>query len=496
MASIFNSLPLIFSIFIILLIVLSSAGGFTVDLIHRDSPKSPFYDPSASRTDRLTNAVRRSFTRAASHSRKQNCLAPNNIQSEIIPASGEYLMKISIGTPRFQVLVIADTGSDLTWTQCKPCKNCYKQKAPLFDPKQSSTYRALSAQRALVKPLVLLLRVDRIETFVNTARATGTSPSAGETLRWRLSLSGPVRARLFPFNQVLLLLGRPRIESTSKIKFGEDAVVSGKGVVSTPILKKEVDTFYYLTLESISTMEDELVKAINKKNTADPQQFFSLCYSDTSIVPPALTFNFKGGAKVVLPPSSTFVLNGDLLCLAMIPTNDLAIFGNLSQMNFLIGYDLEKSVLSFKPTDCDKHKISFGEDAVVSGEGVVSTPIVKKEVDTFYYLTLESITVGNKSLAYKAKQPSGAEPAYSGEEGNIIIDSGTTLTFLPADLYEAMENELVKAINKETTPDPQQSLRLCYDSNTNVVDLPALTFNFRGAEVVCRRRAASYRMEI
>ncbi|XP_058228529.1 aspartic proteinase CDR1-like [Rhododendron vialii] len=439
MATIFNSLPL-FSIFIIQLIVLSSAGGgFTVDLIHRDSPKSPFYDPSASRTDRLTNAVRRSFTRAASHSRKQNCLAPNNIQSEIIPASGEYLMKISIGTPRFQVLVIADTGSDITWTQCKPCKNCYKQKAPLFDPKQSSTYRALTCTTRACQAAGASssCRQDKnicqySESYGDRSFSRGDlavetftfASSSGQALSFPTKVFGCGFSNAGTFNEsasgIIGLGGGPlsivrqlskvingkfsyclvdlESSSTSKIKFGEDAVVSGKGVVSTPIVKKEIDTFYYLTLESISvgnkrlahktklpsetgstfkgeegniiidsgttltflpvdlyeTMEDELVKAINKKYTADPQRFFSLCYSDTSIVPPALTFNFKGGAKVVLPPSSTFVLNGDLLCLAMVPTNDLAIFGNLSQMNFLIGYDLEKSVLSFKPTDCLK----------------------------------------------------------------------------------------------------------------------------------------------
>ena len=39
-----------------------------------------------------------------------------------------------------KVLGIANTGSDLTWTQCEPCEKCYKQDLPLFDPQQSSTY--------------------------------------------------------------------------------------------------------------------------------------------------------------------------------------------------------------------------------------------------------------------------------------------------------------------------------------------------------------------
>ena len=43
-------------------------------------------------------------------------------------------------------------------------------------------------------------------------------------------------------------------------------------------------------------------------------------------------------------------------------------------------------------------KISFGKKAIVSGRKVVSTPLVLKEPDTFYYLTLEAMSVANKWL--------------------------------------------------------------------------------------------------
>ncbi|XBH72472.1 aspartyl protease family protein At5g10770 [Aegilops tauschii subsp. strangulata] len=39
--------------------------------------------------------------------------------------------------------VIVDTGSDLTWVQCKPCRTCYAQQDPLFDPASSATYAAV-----------------------------------------------------------------------------------------------------------------------------------------------------------------------------------------------------------------------------------------------------------------------------------------------------------------------------------------------------------------
>ncbi|KAL0288540.1 UNVERIFIED_CONTAM: Retrovirus-related Pol polyprotein from transposon RE2 [Sesamum calycinum] len=45
-------------------------------------------------------------------------------------------------------------------------------------------------------------------------------------------------------------------------------------------------------------------------------------------------------------------------------------------------------------------KISFGPEAIVTGPNISSTPIVQKSPVTFYYLTLEGVSVGNEALAY------------------------------------------------------------------------------------------------
>ncbi|CAD6265714.1 unnamed protein product [Miscanthus lutarioriparius] len=49
----------------------------------------------------------------------------------------------SSGSPAANLTVIVDTGSDLTWVQCKPCSACYAQRDPLFDPAGSATYAAV-----------------------------------------------------------------------------------------------------------------------------------------------------------------------------------------------------------------------------------------------------------------------------------------------------------------------------------------------------------------
>ena len=45
----------------------------------------------------------------------------------------EYLMELAIGTPPVPFVALADTGSDLTWTQCKPCKLCFPQDTAIYD---------------------------------------------------------------------------------------------------------------------------------------------------------------------------------------------------------------------------------------------------------------------------------------------------------------------------------------------------------------------------
>lgn len=52
--------------------------------------------------------------------------------------------------------VIIDTGSDLSWIQCAPCKSCYPQlDNPVFDPASSPTLRNVSCDSPLCNQCVL-----------------------------------------------------------------------------------------------------------------------------------------------------------------------------------------------------------------------------------------------------------------------------------------------------------------------------------------------------
>uniref|UniRef100_A0A5B6ZND3 Peptidase A1 domain-containing protein n=1 Tax=Davidia involucrata TaxID=16924 RepID=A0A5B6ZND3_DAVIN len=68
--------------------------------------------------------------------------------------SGNYIVTVGLGTPKKDLSLIFDTGSDFTWTQCEPCvRSCYKQQQPTFDPSKSTTYSNITCNSALCSQL-------------------------------------------------------------------------------------------------------------------------------------------------------------------------------------------------------------------------------------------------------------------------------------------------------------------------------------------------------
>ncbi|KAI3452987.1 hypothetical protein Pfo_009650 [Paulownia fortunei] len=54
--------------------------------------------------------------------------------------SGQYLVSLHLGTPPQRVLLIADTGSDLTWVSCSACRRHCSSRATSFFPRHSATF--------------------------------------------------------------------------------------------------------------------------------------------------------------------------------------------------------------------------------------------------------------------------------------------------------------------------------------------------------------------
>ncbi|CAI0432883.1 unnamed protein product [Linum tenue] len=418
----------------------AQSGGFSINLVHRDSESSPFYNPKETPARRVGNAGRRSIGRVHRFSHmlhlnsSRSISDPSDPDAQLTANNGEYLVNISLGTPPFPIVAIADTGSDIIWTQCKPCTDCYKQDAPLFDPKSSSSYRTVSCSSNACNSLqsegsscssdgsVCEYQVsygDQSHTQGDVAAETLTLESkTGNPVALPKTVIGCGHDNAGTFSPkgsgIVGLGGGPAslvsqlgssiggkfsycmvpyaaAKPTSLMNFGTNAVVSGNGVLSTPLISDPSQpTFYFLQLEAVSVGSkkiafqgssiggsgniiidsgttltlvptdffSQLSDAVETQvtggtKTSDPEGFFSLCYvPDSSLKLPPVTAHFKG-ADVVLTSDNIFIqVNDKVVCLAFYANDQLSIYGNVAQQNFLIGYDLPKQTLSFKPTDC------------------------------------------------------------------------------------------------------------------------------------------------
>ncbi|KAI3448973.1 hypothetical protein Pfo_005638 [Paulownia fortunei] len=412
--------------------------GFSTDLIHRDCLISPLHNSTASYWDLVNKALQRSKSRADYFSFRS--FASGTPTTEVMASHGDFLMKLSIGTPPFEINGIVDTASVLSWTQCAPCDNCFPQKLPIFTPRESSTYKVVPGNSKLCKYLggrssILGDNICRYSLYyLDSSYSHGAISSdtvtinstSGSPISQRNFIFGCGYENLGKFNEeasgVIGLGGGPgslitqmnsviggkfsyclvshghRNPRSSKMHFGSKAVVSGAGVISTglhifrnsyalrfkgiSVGKKKLAMTNLSNSSSLSKilgflneriivdsgtilthlpkklyypLEAEVKKEI-KLEHADSKEMLRLCYKtpDGKMRGPIVTVHFVG-ANVKLYPANTFLkVSENVHCLGFVPHDGVAIFGNLAQINFLVGYDLRRKTVSFKQTDCSK----------------------------------------------------------------------------------------------------------------------------------------------
>ena len=110
----------------------------------------------------------------------------------------------------------------------------------------------------------------------------------------------------------------------------------------------------YMPQEFYDRLVEEVKSQISQTPfTNDPSLGTQLCYrSDKNLEGPILTAHLEG-ADVKLMPMQAFIPPKDgVFCFAMAGADDgMYIFGNFAQSNILIGFDLDRKKVSFKPTD-------------------------------------------------------------------------------------------------------------------------------------------------
>ncbi|XP_031120542.1 aspartic proteinase CDR1-like [Ipomoea triloba] len=369
-------------------------NGFRVELIHPNSLSNPNRNPSNNQFHWIRQAYNNTRSRAASI---QSHLGGGSakFKTDITSDGGAYVMKYSIGTPPFETYGIVDTGSDVTWTQCEPCIECFWQSLPVFDPKHSKSYKTASCDS-------------------DACALVGSSVGA----------------------------------------------CSDQNVCQ-----------YNLTYgDSSKSVGDVAIDTVTIGDASFKNVVFGCGHQNSG--------TFLGNASGIVG----------------LGNSDISIVKQL-------GKDVGGKFAYFLSSQPDsKSHISFGTDAIVKGTGAVSTPFsISPDQPTFYYLSLESMSVGNQSFPLKQSFSSNVGGRRVGikktsANGNIIIDSGTTLTILPSDVFDSLKSELTKQISATPIDDPQGSFDLCY-STIDKIEVPKIVAHFSGADVELSPRGSFQEVE-
>ncbi|CAN1227460.1 Aspartyl protease family protein At5g10770 [Linum perenne] len=223
--------------------------------------------------------------------------------------SGDYIVTVGLGTPVKKLSLVFDTGSGLSWTQCKPCgKSCYHQKEMIFEPSRSTSYNNVSCEAAVCSALVSAdignTRDCSSSTCVYGVKYGDSSFSKGFFAKEKLSLTSTDGVDEFYFG----------CGHNNHGNFSGAAGILGLG-----------RTCYDLTK----------YKSVNV---------------------PKIEFIFRGGVNVNIDFSGIlYAKNISQVCLAFAGNenaNDVAIFGNIQQKTMAVVYDGAKGRIGFASGGC------------------------------------------------------------------------------------------------------------------------------------------------
>uniref|UniRef100_M8B0Y0 Aspartic proteinase nepenthesin-2 n=1 Tax=Aegilops tauschii TaxID=37682 RepID=M8B0Y0_AEGTA len=359
--------------------VSSSSGGVTVPLHHRHGPCSPVPSTEA---PTLEEMLRRDQFRAAYITRKYSGVmggAGDVEQSDVtVPTTLgtslgtlEYLITVGIGSPAMTQTMLIDTGSDVSWVQCKPCSQCHTQADSLFDPSSSSTYSAFPCSSSACTQLRQSQQgngcssgsqCQYIVKYGDGSSGTGTYSSDKLTLGsssvsyFQFGCSQSESGNLLEdqtdglmglgggaqslATQTAGTLGKafsyclpPTPDSSGFLTLG----AATSGFAKTQMLRSSAPAYYGVLLEAIR-----------------PMGIFDTCFNFSGQSPiniPSVALVFSGGVVVDLATDG-IILDSCLAFAANSDDSSLGIIGNVQQRTIEVLYDVGGGAVGFKAGAC------------------------------------------------------------------------------------------------------------------------------------------------
>ncbi|KAL2893258.1 Aspartyl protease family protein 2, partial [Bienertia sinuspersici] len=276
-----------------------------VDALHPHLTAEELFSLKLTRDEARAESI---FARAH-HPRhgRSNSSFSSSIISGLTQGSGEYFTRLGVGTPPKYMYMVLDTGSDVVWIQCTPCRKCYDQTDRMFNPGKSTSYHSIPCKSNICQRLDqpgCALRGNRCAYQVAYGDGSFTvGEFATETMTFRKTkvqnvafgcghdneglfvgaagLLGLGRGKLsfpsqtgnrFGWKFSYCLVDRSASRKPSSMVFGPSAV-SRKAVFTPLITNPKMDTFYYVQLVGFSVggtrvagISDQIFKIDNMGN--------------------------------------------------------------------------------------------------------------------------------------------------------------------------------------------------------------------------------------
>nr|CAD40328.2 OSJNBb0054B09.16 [Oryza sativa Japonica Group] len=286
----------------------------------------------------------------------------------------EYLVHLAAGTPRQEVQLTLDTGSDIAWTQCKRCPASLASTRPFslrplrfvsFASESETTppcggggndatsWPATTAylRRRLgdtrrARPRGLHVRVRRRRGIIGCSAWPGIRLWAREQRGLHLKRDRHRWLRPRELVPAVAAQGSYRCRSTPR------SSNSGTSITSLP-----PRTYRAVREEFAAQVKLPVVPG----NATDPFTCFSAPLRGPKPDVPTMALHFEGATMRLPQENYVFEVVDDddagnssrIICLAVIEGGEI-ILGNFQQQNMHVLYDLQNSKLSFVPAQCDQ----------------------------------------------------------------------------------------------------------------------------------------------
>ncbi|KNA18017.1 hypothetical protein SOVF_074140 [Spinacia oleracea] len=99
----------------------------------------------------------------------------------------------------------------------------------------------------------------------------------------------------------------------------------------------------------------------------------------------------------------------------------------------------------------------------------VVTPLVNQDNPTYYSVNLKAISIGHQEVEVNK---------------DLVIDSGSTLTYLDPDTYSRLESIVKALIPEEPMENPLPGFKLCFDKKTGLKIAFHINFKLNGGDVL------------